>query len=66
MLSCDGGQAGPGEGKLTVAFKGVTGLQINLSTGSTDLHSGGYGAAVPNALSLLDAISALRATRQAS
>jgi acetylornithine deacetylase/succinyl-diaminopimelate desuccinylase-like protein len=49
VLSCDGGQAGPDQAKLTVAFKGVTGLQINLSTGSTDLHSGGYGAAVPNA-----------------
>jgi acetylornithine deacetylase/succinyl-diaminopimelate desuccinylase-like protein len=49
VLSCDGGQAGPDQARLTVAFKGVTGLQINLSTGTTDLHSGGYGAAVPNA-----------------
>jgi acetylornithine deacetylase/succinyl-diaminopimelate desuccinylase-like protein len=37
----------------------VTGLQINLSTGSTDLHSGGYGAAVPNAA---QAIAKLAAT----
>ena len=58
-LSCDGGQAGPELAKLTVAFKGVTGLQINLSTGSTDLHSGGYGAAVPNAA---QAIAKLAAT----
>jgi acetylornithine deacetylase/succinyl-diaminopimelate desuccinylase-like protein len=58
-LSCDGGQAAPDLAKLTVAYKGVTGLQINLSTGSTDLHSGGYGAAVPNAA---QAIAKLAAT----
>jgi len=58
VLSCDGGQAGPDQGKLTVAFKGVTGLQINLTTGSTDLHSGGYGAAVPNAAQAIAKLAA--------
>jgi acetylornithine deacetylase/succinyl-diaminopimelate desuccinylase-like protein len=33
VLSCDGGQAAADLGRLTVAFKGVTGLQINLTTG---------------------------------
>jgi acetylornithine deacetylase/succinyl-diaminopimelate desuccinylase-like protein len=58
VLSCDGGQAGPDQAKMTVAFKGVTGLQINLSTGSTDLHSGGYGAAVPNAAQAIAKLAA--------
>ena len=49
VLSCDGGQAGADLPRLTIAFKGMTALQINVTTGTTDLHSGGYGAAVPNA-----------------
>jgi acetylornithine deacetylase/succinyl-diaminopimelate desuccinylase-like protein len=48
-LSGDGGQTAPDKSRLTVAYKGITGFQIDLRTGSTDLHSGGYGAAVPNA-----------------
>lgn len=58
VLSCDGGQAGPDLARLTVAFKGVTGLQINLATGTTDLHSGGYGAAVPNAAQAIAKLAA--------
>jgi acetylornithine deacetylase/succinyl-diaminopimelate desuccinylase-like protein len=58
VLSCDGGQAGPDLGRLTVAFKGVTGLQINLTTGSTDLHAGSYGAAVPNAAQAIAKLAA--------
>lgn len=57
-LSCDGGQAGPDQARLTVAFKGVTGLQINLNTGTTDLHSGSYGAAVPNAAQAIAKLAA--------
>lgn len=49
VLSGDGGQSGPDKSRLTVAYKGIAGLQIDLRTGTTDLHSGGYGAAVPNA-----------------
>jgi acetylornithine deacetylase/succinyl-diaminopimelate desuccinylase-like protein len=49
VLSGDGGQVSPTQPRLTVAYKGITGLQIDLRTGSTDLHSGGYGAAIPNA-----------------
>jgi acetylornithine deacetylase/succinyl-diaminopimelate desuccinylase-like protein len=50
VLSGDGSQAAANVAKLTVAVKGMTALQINLNIGSTDLHSGGYGAAVPNAV----------------
>ena len=42
-------RAGPDLGKLTIAVKGMTALQIDVRTAATDLHSGGYGAAVPNA-----------------
>ncbi len=59
VLSGDGGQNSPTQPRLTVAYKGITGLQIDLRTGSTDLHSGGYGAAVPNAA---QAVAKLAAT----
>ena len=49
VLSGDGGQSSATQPRLTVAYKGITGLQIDLRTSTTDLHSGGYGAAVPNA-----------------
>jgi acetylornithine deacetylase/succinyl-diaminopimelate desuccinylase-like protein len=49
VLSGDGSQAGPDLGKLTIAVKGMTAMQIDVRTAATDLHSGGYGAAVPNA-----------------
>ena len=35
---------------LAIGFKGLAGCQMDLTTSSTDLHSGGYGAAVPNAV----------------
>ena len=50
VLSCDGGMVSPSQAGLLVALKGITALQINLRTGATDLHSGMYGATVPNAL----------------
>jgi acetylornithine deacetylase/succinyl-diaminopimelate desuccinylase-like protein len=53
VLSCDGGMEGPNTGSLLVSLKGMTGLQIDLRTSSTDLHSGMYGATVPNALQAL-------------
>jgi acetylornithine deacetylase/succinyl-diaminopimelate desuccinylase-like protein len=53
VLSCDGGMEGPNTGSLLVSLKGMTGLQIDLRTSATDLHSGMYGATVPNALQAL-------------
>lgn len=52
-LSADGGMAGPEQPALLVGLKGVCGVQIDLRTGKTDLHSGMYGAAVPNAVQTL-------------
>lgn len=50
VLSCDGGMEGPDLPAILLALKGITGVQVNLRTGTTDLHSGMYGATVPNAL----------------
>lgn len=49
VLSVDGGMEGPETPSLTVALKGLAACQINLTTSTTDLHSGMYGASVPNA-----------------
>jgi acetylornithine deacetylase/succinyl-diaminopimelate desuccinylase-like protein len=58
VLSCDGGMEAPDRAALLVALKGITGLQINLRTGTTDLHSGMYGATVPNALQAMVTLAA--------
>ena len=52
-LSADGGMATPEQPVMLVGLKGICGIQIDLRTGSTDLHSGSYGAAVPNAVQTL-------------
>ena len=49
VISADGGMWGPDEPALTLSSKGMAGCQIDLRTANTDLHSGEYGAAVPNA-----------------
>lgn len=53
ILSGDGGMLGPGRPALAIGLKGLAGCQIDLTTSSTDLHSGSYGAAVPNAIRAL-------------
>jgi acetylornithine deacetylase/succinyl-diaminopimelate desuccinylase-like protein len=58
VLSCDGGMLSPTRASLTVALKGMTALQVDLRTSSTDLHSGMYGAAVPNAVNALANLAA--------
>jgi acetylornithine deacetylase/succinyl-diaminopimelate desuccinylase-like protein len=50
VISADGGQFGPETPSLTVALKGLGGCQVNLRTANTDLHSGMFGAKVPNAV----------------
>lgn len=59
VVSADGGMKGQQTPSLTVALKGVAACQVDLRTGTTDLHSGGFGAFSPNAV---QAISQLAAT----
>ncbi len=53
VISADGGQFGPDTPSLGVSLKGLAGVQINLTAANTDLHSGSYGAWVPNAVQSL-------------
>lgn len=57
-LSADGGMHGKEKPSLSVGLKGLTGCQIDVRTGQTDLHSGSYGAAVPNAIQVLVQLAA--------
>ena len=50
VASADGSQYDETTPALTVALKGLAGLQVNLRTANSDLHSGSYGASVPNAV----------------
>jgi acetylornithine deacetylase/succinyl-diaminopimelate desuccinylase-like protein len=50
VISADGSMFGPEEPSLSVSSKGLAACQIDLRTSATDLHSGQYGAAVPNAV----------------
>jgi acetylornithine deacetylase/succinyl-diaminopimelate desuccinylase-like protein len=52
-LCADGGMWGPDQPSLTVSAKGIAACQIDLRTANTDLHSGGHGMAVPNAVEAL-------------
>jgi acetylornithine deacetylase/succinyl-diaminopimelate desuccinylase-like protein len=58
VLSADGGQEGEDLPGLTVALKGLAGVQIDVQTSGTDLHSGMYGATVPNAVQVLVQLAA--------
>jgi acetylornithine deacetylase/succinyl-diaminopimelate desuccinylase-like protein len=58
VLSADGGQFGPDQPELTVGLKGLGGCQINLTTANSDLHSGMYGATVPNAVQAIVQLAA--------
>ena len=58
VLSCDGGMLSPTQAGLLVALKGITAMQIDVRTSSTDLHSGMYGATVPNALQAMAKLAA--------
>ncbi|MCC6703607.1 MAG: dipeptidase [Thermomicrobiales bacterium] len=49
VVSADSGVAGPDVPSLTVGLKGLAGCQIDIRTGERDMHSGMYGAMVPNA-----------------
>ncbi len=49
IFSADGGMYGPDNLSLSLSSKGMAACQIDLRTAGTDLHSGQYGATVPNA-----------------
>lgn len=49
VISADGAMYARETPSLTVATKGLAGCQIDLRTATTDLHSGQFGAAAPNA-----------------
>ena len=52
-LCADGAMWGPETPSLTVGSKGIAACQIDLRTASTDVHSGAFGATVPNAVEAL-------------
>jgi acetylornithine deacetylase/succinyl-diaminopimelate desuccinylase-like protein len=58
VVSADGGMKGQQTPSLTVALKGVAACQVDLRTGTTDLHSGGFGAFVPNAVQVMTQLAA--------
>ena len=57
-LSADGGMGGENTPTMTVSTKGLAGIQVDVQTSTTDLHSGSYGAAVPNAVQALVQLAA--------
>jgi acetylornithine deacetylase/succinyl-diaminopimelate desuccinylase-like protein len=58
VISADGGQHGPDTPSVSVALKGLGGCQVTLTTANSDLHSGMYGAMVPNAVQSLVQLAA--------
>lgn len=50
VVSADGAMWRASEPSITVASRGMAQLEVSLTTGAGDLHSGRYGGAVPNAL----------------
>lgn len=50
VLSADGAMWRIDEPSITVASRGLAGLEFTLTSAGKDLHSGRYGGAVPNAL----------------
>ncbi len=59
-LSSDGGQWSETQPSLTMALRGICGIQINLRGPARDLHSGSYGGAVHNPIhALVDLLAGL-------
>ena len=50
VLCADGGQWGTDTPSIATASKGICACQVNIRTTNTDLHSGQFGASVPNAV----------------
>ncbi len=58
VLNLDAGFPASGQPGFYLSLKGGTGGQINIKTGKSDLHSGMYGAAVPNANQIMATLAA--------
>ena len=58
VISADGGMYGPEQPSLTISTKGLAGCAVTLRTANTDMHSGKYGAIVPNAVQALARLAA--------
>jgi acetylornithine deacetylase/succinyl-diaminopimelate desuccinylase-like protein len=50
VLSADGGQWDEGQGTILEGLRGNCGLQIDVKSANSDLHSGMHGGAIPNAI----------------
>jgi acetylornithine deacetylase/succinyl-diaminopimelate desuccinylase-like protein len=63
VVSADGAQHSEDQPGLLIAFKGLTGIQIDVHGASTDLHSGAYGGAVANPIhALVHILDSMRST----
>jgi acetylornithine deacetylase/succinyl-diaminopimelate desuccinylase-like protein len=58
VISTDGAMWRASEPSLTIAGKGMCGLEVHVKTARSDVHSGRHGGAVPNALHALAQIVA--------
>lgn len=58
VISADGGMFGPDTPSLELSAKGLAGCQLDVRTAKSDLHSGMYGAAVPNAAQVIASLVA--------
>ncbi len=58
VICADGDMFGPDDPSLTIATKGLAACQVDLRTATTDLHSGMYGASVPNAVQAMAQLAA--------
>lgn len=50
VLCADGGMWAIDQPSICLSTKGLAGCQVNVRTAATDMHSGQYGASVPNAV----------------
>ncbi|PNH07367.1 Cytosolic non-specific dipeptidase [Tetrabaena socialis] len=57
-MSADGSQPGIDTGSISLGIRGVVGAQLEVTTASTDMHSGWKGGSVPNANAVLAALLA--------
>jgi acetylornithine deacetylase/succinyl-diaminopimelate desuccinylase-like protein len=61
VVSADGGQWSEDQPAIALAFKGLCGLQIDVTGPSHDVHSGGYGGAIQNPIhALVQLIASMR------
>ena len=63
VVSADGGQHAEDQPVLSVSSRGLAGVQIDVRGARTDLHSGGHGGAVQNAIhALVEILGSLRSS----